>query len=91
MNSGLYLYDTEKNTKKKILDVPIRDFSISENQEYIFAISHIDNKLYILKNEKIYQEIEIGAYPIDIEVPDENIILILTTKEQKLITVRRFE
>jgi hypothetical protein len=91
LNSGLYLYDTDKNTKKKILDVPIRDFSISPNQEYIFAISHIDNKLYILKNEEIYQEIEIGAYPIDIEAPDDNIILILSTEEQKLITVRRFE
>lgn len=91
LNSGLYIYDTKKNTKKKILDVPIRDFAISADQEYIFAISHIKNKLYILKNEKIYQEIEIGEYPIDIEAPDENIILILTTEEQKLITVRRFE
>jgi hypothetical protein len=87
----LYFYDIEKNEKEKILDVPIRDFAISPNQEYIYAISHIDNKLYIIKNKKIYQEIEVGSYPIDIEAPDNNIILILTTADQNLVTLRRFE
>ncbi|TGG89217.1 YncE family protein [Geotoga petraea] len=91
LNSGLYFYDIEKNEKEKILDVPIRDFAISPNQEYIYAISHIDNKLYIIKNKKIYQEIEVGSYPIDIEAPDNNIILILTTADQNLVTLRRFE
>ncbi|MGM0640073.1 MAG: YncE family protein [Thermotogota bacterium] len=91
LNSGLYLYDIEKNRKEILLDVPIRDFAISPNKEYIYAISHIENKLYVIKDKKIYQELSVGKYPIDIEAPDNNVVLILSTEDRKLLIVRRFE
>jgi len=91
LNSGLYFYDTKTNTKEKILDVPIRAFALSPNKEYIYAISHINNKLYIIKDKKVYQEVSVGNYPIDIVAPDNNIILVLSTEDKKLLVIRRFE
>ena len=91
LNSGLYLYNIEKNEKELLLDIPVRDFAISPNKEYIYAISHIENKLYIIKDKKVYQELSVGKYPIDVEAPDNNVILILNTEDQKLLTIRRFE
>ncbi|MDN5342058.1 hypothetical protein OF820_13390 [Oceanotoga sp. DSM 15011] len=89
---GIYFYDTKNGKTTKILeDVPLKDFEISPNNDYIYAISHIYNKLYIIKDFKIFQTLDIDEYPIDIFSPDENIVLVLSTDGETLQIIRRFE
>jgi len=92
MYGGVFYYDTKTGMTEKIIeDVPITDICLSPDNEYIYAISHINNKLYIIKDKKIYQIIELGKNPIDVESPDKNIILVLNTEEGTMEIIRRFE
>ena len=92
MKGGIYYYDLKTGKTTEILkDTPIINISISQDKKYIYAISHINNKLYIIKDMKVYQELNIPSYPIDVVSPDNNIVLVLTTDNGKLHLIRRFE
>lgn len=89
---GVYFYNISSGKTEIILeDVPISDIAVSPNGEYLYAISHIENKLYVINEKSIYQTLETGSYPIDVEAPDNNIILVLCTDSEKLQVIRRFE
>ncbi|BBE30996.1 hypothetical protein OSSY52_11370 [Tepiditoga spiralis] len=92
MKGGIYYYNLKTGKTTKILeDIPIIDITVSPDKNYIYAISHINNKLYIIKNMKVYQELNVSSYPIDVISPDNNIILVLTTDNGQLHLIRRFE
>jgi len=89
---GIYYYDLSSGQTSVILEeVPISDIAVSPNGEYLYAISHIENKLYIIKNKDIYQDLDTEKYPIAVEAPDNNIVLVLCTDSEELMVIRRFE
>lgn len=89
---GIYYYDLEKERTDAILtDIPFSDIAVSPDGEYLYAISHIENKLYVIENKNVYQIINTYDYPIAVESPDENIVLVLCTDSSSLQIIRRFE
>jgi len=89
---GVYYYNLSSRKTDVILEnVPISDISVSPNGQYLFAISHIENKLFIIEDEKVYQTIDTYNYPIDVESPTDSIVLVLCTDSSKLQVIRYFE
>jgi DNA-binding beta-propeller fold protein YncE len=89
---GIYYFNPLKKEVFSILnEIPIKEISISPDGKFLYAISHIENKLYIIESKTVYQEISVGDYPIDVYAPDNNIVLVLSTDEEKLQIIRRFE
>jgi|GEM_PF-733140 hypothetical protein len=88
---GIYFYDIEKKGIVRMLeDIPIVDIAVSPSKNYIFALSSIENKLFIIKDFQVYQEIKLDDYPIDVEVPDESVIIVLSTQAGKVQVIRKF-
>lgn len=89
---GVYYYNLSSGKSDVILEnVPISDISVSPNGQYLFAISHIENKLYVIEDKKVYQTIDTYNYPIDVESPTDNIVLVLCTDSSNLQVIRYFE
>jgi hypothetical protein len=89
---GVYYYDLTSNQTTVVLDeIPISDIAVSPDNEYLYAVSHIENKLYVIKDKEVYQELDTKKYPIDVEAPDNNIVLVLCTDSEELMVIRRFE
>lgn len=89
---GVYYYDLSSGETNVILDdVPISDISVSPNGQYLFAISHIENKLFVIEGTNVYQTIDTYNYPIDVESPTDNVVLVLCTDSSKLQVIRYFE
>lgn len=89
---GIYIYSFKDRTTKVILkDIPITDFAYNSSNDFLFAISHITGEFFVIdKNFSIYETLKIDDYPIDIEVPTDNIILVLSTDGRSLSIIRRF-
>ncbi|KUK15582.1 MULTISPECIES: YncE family protein [Petrotoga] len=89
---GVYYYNLSSGKTEVILEeVPISDISVSPNGQYLYAISHIENKLYVIEDKKVYQTIDTYNYPIDVESPTDNIVLVLCTDSSRLQVIRYFE
>lgn len=89
---GIYFYNTNNGETTTILkDIPIKEIALSNDSKFIYAISHIDNYLYIIKDKEIHQKILMSDYPIDVISPENNIILVLSTDGEQLQIIRRFE
>jgi len=89
---GVYYYNLASGKSDVILEnVPISDISVSPNGQYLFAISHIENKLFVIEDKKVYQTIDTYNYPIDVESPTDNIVLVLCTDSSRLQVIRYFE
>jgi len=89
---GVYYYNLSSGKTDVILEkVPISDISVSPNGQYLYAISHIENKLFVIDGEDVYQTINTYNYPIDVESPTDNIVLVLCTDSSKLQVIRNFE
>ncbi|SHE61386.1 hypothetical protein SAMN02745164_00777 [Marinitoga hydrogenitolerans DSM 16785] len=89
---GIYIYSLKDKSIKVILkDIPITDFAYNTTNDFLFAISHITGEFFVIdKNFNVYERFKIDDYPIDIEVPTDNIILVLSTDGQVLNIIRRF-
>ncbi|KAF2956461.1 hypothetical protein [Marinitoga sp. 38H-ov] len=89
---GIYVYSLENKSTKIILkDIPITDFAYNSSNDFLFAISHITGEFFVIdKDFNIYETLKIEDYPIDIEVPTDNIILVLSTDGRVLNIIRRF-
>ncbi|AEX85997.1 hypothetical protein Marpi_1607 [Marinitoga piezophila KA3] len=89
---GLYFYSFKDKKIRHILkDIPIVDFAYNKSNDFLFAISHITGEFFVIdKNLKVYEKLKIGDYLIDIEVPTDNIILVLDTENKTLNIIRRF-
>ncbi len=56
---GVYYYDLTSNQTTVVLDeIPISDIAVSPDNEYLYAVSHIENKLYVIKDKEVYQELD---------------------------------
>lgn len=89
---GIYIYSFKDKTTKVILkDIPITDFDYNSSNDFLFAISHITGEFFVIdKNFKVYEKLNLDGYPIDVEVPTDNIILVLCTDGKVLDIIRRF-
>ncbi|KLO24568.1 MULTISPECIES: hypothetical protein [unclassified Marinitoga] len=89
---GIYIYSLkDKNTRVILKNIPITDFAYNPKSDYLFAISHITGEFFVIdKNFNIYEKLKIDGYPIDVEVPTDNIILVLSTDGRELKIIRRF-
>ncbi|WGS64285.1 YncE family protein [Marinitoga aeolica] len=89
---GLYIYSLKDKTTKVILkNIPITDFAYNSKNDFLFAISHITGEFFVIdKNFQIYETLKLDDYPIDVEVPTDDIILVLCTDGKTLNIIRRF-